>query len=80
MQAGDREQRERDHRGQLSLVAGHRPDNRATDGVAVAFETVSQRTAHGDFDGSPRPQQLDKPPPPKLPAVPLGGRWRRDGR
>jgi hypothetical protein len=40
----------------------------------------SQRTARGDFDGSPRPQQLNKPPPPKLPAVPLGGRRRREGR
>ena len=44
-----------------------RPDYRATDSVAVAFEIGSQRT------GSPRPQQLEKPPPPKLPAVPLGG-------
>ena len=70
----DREQRERNRRDLLSLVAGRRPDYRATDSVAVAFETGSQRT------GSPRPQQLDKPPPPKLPAVPLGGRWRRDGR
>ena len=76
----DREQRKRDRRDLLSLAAGRRPGYRATIGVTVAFETGSQRTARGDFDGLPRPQQLDKPPPPKLPAVPLGGRWRRDGR
>ena len=30
--------------------------------------------------GLPWPQQLNKPPPPKLPAVPLDGRRRRNGR
>ncbi len=35
----DCEQRERDCRGLLSLVAGCRPDYRATDGVAVVVET-----------------------------------------
>ena len=57
----DLEQRERDRRGLLSLVAGRRPDYRATDRVAVAVETRSQLTAHGDFDGLPRPQQLNTP-------------------
>ncbi len=32
------------------------------------------------FDGSPWPQQLNKPPPPKLPAVPLCGKWWSNGR
>jgi hypothetical protein len=35
----DHEQRECDHRGLLSLVAGRRPDHRATDGVALVVET-----------------------------------------
>ena len=35
----DREQRECDRRGLLSLVAGRRPDYRATDGVTVVVET-----------------------------------------
>jgi len=35
----DREQRERNRRGLLSLVAGHRPDYQANNGVAVVVET-----------------------------------------
>ena len=35
----DLKQRERDCRGLLSLVAGCRPDYRATDGVTVVVET-----------------------------------------
>ena len=44
--------------------------------------SLSRRGSHctDTFDGSPRPQQLKKPPPPKLPAVPLDGRRRRNGR
>jgi hypothetical protein len=71
----DREQRECDRRGLLSLVAGSRPEYQATDGVAVVV-----KTGVTTYHGSPRPQQLNKPPPPKLPAVPLGGRRRRVGR
>ncbi len=35
----DHEQRERDCRGLLYLVDGHRPDYRATNGVAIVVET-----------------------------------------
>ena len=42
--------------------------------------SLLRRGSQHTFDGSPWPQQLNKPPPPKLPAVPLCGRWRSNGR
>jgi len=59
---------------------GRRPDYGAADGVAVVIETGVPMYPLWRTLNSPLPQQLNKPPPPKLPAVPLGERRRCAGR